>query len=402
MLMAPKIRVLLCIPDLEDLGVQHDIRCLMKYWNQDEFEPVMLLHKRQGAFADQFSVDMRSIEVDDYIVDVRGVRILHRVWGYARAFRQFRPHAVISFVPYSNFASVLARRLSGMKFGLAVSEHAHVSASLRDPQSFPGWFGKFYRKWFPHIYNSLTDSVKCIAEESRQDLIKTWGISASQTRLIHDPVDFDEVRKLGDEPCDEPWLQPHLVAEVPTLVNVGRVKGQKRHDLLIRAFALARRDRRLRLIVVGRGSEVEIDALMQLARELGVGDDVKFVGFQRNPWRFMKRASMLVMSSDWEGLPCVLTEAMCLGLPIVSTQCPSGPAEMLVNGAAGLLTPVGEAEPMAAAILSALADPEATANRVKVALDNLYRFAPGPVTRQYEALAIEMAEIGWNRGASRD
>jgi glycosyltransferase involved in cell wall biosynthesis len=317
---------------------------------------------------------------------VARARVILRVAGYARAFRRFKPNAVIAFVPYTNLAAAYARPLSRHRFGLAVSEHAHVTASLRDPESFSGAFLWFYRRRFAAIYNDRADLVKCIAEESRRDLIDNHGIEPARTRLIYNPVDMDEISHLAAEPVEHPWFSD----SVPIVVNVGRLKLQKRQEVLIEAFARVRRRRRVRLALVGRGGMKE--SLVQCARDLGVLDDVLFLGFQRNPWKYMKRASLLAMSSEWEGLPCVLTEAMSLRVPIVSTRCPSGPAEMLCDGRAGLLVPVADVSALADGIERILEDGNGARERVEEAYANLGRFRPEHVTRQYEALACELAD----------
>jgi glycosyltransferase involved in cell wall biosynthesis len=108
----------------------------------------------------------------------------------------------------------------------------------------------------------------------------------------------------------------------------------------------------------------------------------------------MKRASLLALSSEWEGLPCVLTEAMSLRLPIVSARCPSGPAEMLLQGNGGLLCPVGDADALACGIERILDDPDGARERAEEAFSQLGRFSPERVTRQYENLARELAEEG--------
>ena len=384
-----KLRVLLALPDLQDLGVQHDVRALLHHWDRERFTPALLVHKREGAFADQFPPTQETIEVDKLIPDVRGARILLRVLGYARAFRQFRPHAVISFVPYSNLAALYARPISGVRFGLAVSEHAHVTASMRDPEAFYGAFLWFYRRRFSALYNQRADKVKCIAEESRRDLIEHHGVRAEQTCLIYNPVEIDEVQKLALEPATHPWFESEETARVPLIVNVGRLSWQKRQDLLLTAFARLRAKRPVRLALVGRGPWLQ--RLEHQAAQLGISDDVVFLGFQRNPWRFLARASLFALSSDWEGLPCVLTEAMCLRKPVVSTRCPSGPAEMLLDGDGGLLVPCGDADALAAAMQDVLTRPEAARARVETAYAALGRFRPETVTPQYQALAEEIA-----------
>lgn len=389
--MSTKTRVMLAIPDLQDLGVQHDVRCLMKFWDRDRYEPLMLVHRREGAFAEQFPSDTPTMEVDAFIPDVPRARVLLRLAGYVRALRKFRPHAVISFVPITNLSLAYARPLSGVPFGLAVSEHAHVTASMRDPEAFQGAFLWYYRRRFTDVYNRRADLVKCIAEESRQDLIGHHGIAASKTRLIHNPVDMEEVTRLASDPVDHPWFDAEERRRVPVLINVGRLQHQKRQDLLLEAFARVRARRPARLALVGRGSHRS--ALEAQAARLGIASDVLFVGFQRNPWRYMAKSSLLVMSSEWEGLPCVLTEAMTLGLPIVSTSCPSGPTEMLLGGRAGRLVPVGDVDALTRSIEDALDAPDETRRLAEVASANLDRFRPEPVTRQYEALADELASI---------
>jgi glycosyltransferase involved in cell wall biosynthesis len=392
--MSAKLRVLLSIPDLQDLGVQHDVRCLMKYWNRDRFEPAMLLHRRTGAFADQFSPDMASIEVDDFVLNVPKIRVLLRVLGYRRAFDEFRPDAVISFVPYCNLASAMAKRVARARFGLAVSEHAHVTASLADRDAFSAKpFLGFYRRSFPYIYNREADLVKCIAEESRQDLIEHHGITAAKTRLIHNPVDFDEVRRLARDAVDHPWFDPAERQRIPLFINVGRLAPQKQQDILLRAFAAVRSRGAARLAVVGRGDRET--SLRSLAKELGIANDVVFMGFQRNPWKYMSRATATVLSSMWEGLPCVVTESMVLGVPVVSTRCPSGPTEMLLDGKAGYLCPVGDVEGLATAMQDVIGDPSGTTERVAVATENLHRFEPHNVTEQYERLAMELRDLAY-------
>jgi glycosyltransferase involved in cell wall biosynthesis len=386
---AGKLRVLLTIPALEDLGVQHDIRALLNHWNRDKFHVALLVHKREGAFADQFRPDEEMIEVDRLIPDVRGARVLLRVLGYARAFRQFKPHAVISFVPYTNLASMYARPLSGQKFGLVVSEHAHVTASMLDAEAFHGAFLWFYRRRFSALYNHSADKVKCIAEESRRDLVDHHGILDAQTCLIHNPVEIEEVQHLGKEPAGHPWFEEAARAQVPLIVNVGRLAAQKRQDVLLEAFAQVRKTRPARLAFVGRGPWLE--RLEEQARRLGVAQDVVFLGFQRNPWRFMAKAAVLALSSDWEGLPCVLTEAMALRTPVVSARCPSGPSEMLLEGKGGLLVPCRDPAALAAGILDVLENPATAAARVETAYQALDRFRPERVTPQYEALAEEVA-----------
>jgi glycosyltransferase involved in cell wall biosynthesis len=168
----------------------------------------------------------------------------------------------------------------------------------------------------------------------------------------------------------------------------------------LQAFAIVRKSRSARLALVGRGAHQA--QLELLADSLGVRDDVVFLGFQRNPWRFIARSALLALASDWEGLPCVITEAMALSIPVVATRCPSGPTEMLLDGAAGMLSRVGDPDDLARAILETLENPATTRQRTTTATEHLHRFDPQTVTRSYEALAEELAAIGRERRGTFD
>ena len=139
------------------------------------------------------------------------------------------------------------------------------------------------------------------------------------------------------------------------ILSAGRLVGQKDFSTLIRAFAEVVKSRPARLVILGEGRER--DALAALVRELGIGHAVELPGFVANPFAWMARARVFAVSSIYEGLSMVLVEAMACGTPVVSTDCPHGPREVLEDGRWGLLVPVGDAEALATAILETLRDP---------------------------------------------
>ena len=158
------------------------------------------------------------------------------------------------------------------------------------------------------------------------------------------------------EPVAHAWLRP---GEPPVVLGVGKLSPQKGFDVLLRAFARVRAERPARLVILGEGPQRR--ALERLARELGIADDVSLPGFVANPFAWMARCAVFALSSRWEGLPSVLIEALACGCAVVSTDCPSGPAEILDGGAFGPLCPVGDAAALAGAILRVLEAPTAPA-----------------------------------------
>jgi glycosyltransferase involved in cell wall biosynthesis len=163
--------------------------------------------------------------------------------------------------------------------------------------------------------------------------------------VIHNPVNAAEVRALAD--CEPAGLEGSYI------VHVGRFNRQKRHDRLLRAFAKVRSN--VRLVLLGDGRlETSIRAEVD---QLGLTGRVLFLGFRQNPYPLIKGANVLVLSSDVEGLPTVILEAICLGTAVVATDCPGGIRE-IIDSQSPSLVPLDDIDALAAAIDNALAHPE--------------------------------------------
>lgn len=183
------------------------------------------------------------------------------------------------------------------------------------------------------------------------DLSRTFGIPAERIQVIYNPIVTPELRTKAQAPLEHPWFG---AGEPPVILAAGPLTAQKDFLTLVRAFALVRQRRAARLLILGEGEEWR--ALEALAERLGLEKDVSLPGFVANPYPYMTRASLFVLSSRWEGLPGVLIEALYCGLPLISTDCPSGPREILADGRYGQLVPVGDAMALARAIERSLND----------------------------------------------
>jgi glycosyltransferase involved in cell wall biosynthesis len=167
---------------------------------------------------------------------------------------------------------------------------------------------------------------------------------------VHNPIVTTDLRAKAEAPLEHPWFEPD---QAPVVLGVGRLSPQKDFATLIRAFARVRMHRPARLMILGHGPERA--SLEALALAQGLADSVLLPGWVTNPYAFMARAGVFVLSSRWEGLPSVLIEALVCGTPVVATDCLSGPREILEDGRYGRLVPVGDEEALAAAIDAALA-----------------------------------------------
>jgi glycosyltransferase involved in cell wall biosynthesis len=216
---------------------------------------------------------------------------------------------------------------------------------------------KWKRRYLPALLRRaypMADAVVAVSDGVADHLARTTGLPRAAIRTIHNPVVGPDLPALAAEPVDHPWFRP---GGPPVVLGVGRLVAQKDFPTLLRAFAAVRRRRPARLVILGEGTAAARGALRSLAAELGCADDVDLLGFVANPFAYMARASAFALSSLHEGLPGVLIQAMACGCPVVSTDCPSGPAEILDGGRYGELVPVGDAEALGEVVLRALAAP---------------------------------------------
>lgn len=279
------------------------------------------------------------------VVDLGARRVIGSVPALARYFRRERPDAVVSSLDYVNIASIWAHRLAGAPARLIVTEHNTLSIAIANAKNrrrllMPALMRMFY-PW--------ADAVVAVSGGVADDLAESIGFDRSKIRVIYNPIVTRAFRNRAAEPLEDPWF---AAGQPPVVLAVGGFRRQKDYATLLRAFAIVRRGRMARLLILGDG--VERQSLETLADELGIRDDVRLPGFVPNPAAYMRRAGVYTMSSRWEGLPSVLIEALYCGRPIVSTDCPSGPREILRNGAYGKLVPPEAPEALAEGIGMAL------------------------------------------------
>ena len=203
--------------------------------------------------------------------------------------------------------------------------------------------------WLVRWNYPLADEIIAVSDGAADDLSISTRIPRDQIQVVYNPIITPEMDLKSRENLDHPWFKP---GEPPVILAVGRLTSQKDYPLLIRAFARVRQAIPVRLLILGEGPER--NELTSLINQLGLEDDISMPGFVHNPYAFMAHASVFVLSSRWEGLPTVLAEALYCGAPLVSTDCPSGPREILQNGRFGKLVPVGDVDCLADAIQDTL------------------------------------------------
>lgn len=281
----------------------------------------------------------------------RRVQLLLALPRLARHLRRSPPEVLLSAASHVHLPVLWAHRLAGVDLPvvLRVSNHMSRSHAHVTPRA---------RVLAPRLARASfarADRIIAVSRGVADDIATVTGYPAERIQTIYSPIVTPELRERARAGLAHPWF---AAGEPPVVLGVGRVVRQKDFPTLIRAFARVRAARPARLLMLGRANKSRRRrALEELIDALGVRADVCLAGYVDNPLPYMREAAVFVLSSAWEGLPGALIEALACGTPIVSTDCPSGPREILADGTYGRLVAVGDAEGMAAAIVDALDHP---------------------------------------------
>ena len=299
----------------------------------------LVLAQAEGAF-------LTEVRKPVQVVDLKASRALTSLPALVKYLRREQPGAMLSILGYVNVIALLAWRLAGVRTRLFVNEQNTASIEASNASKWKNrmtpWLIKRLYPW--------ANGILAVSQGVRDDLSQLTGIPSERIKVIFNPsVVGAEVREKARAPLDHPWFGP---GRPPVLVAAGRLQIQKDYPTLIHAFAQVRKTRAVRLVILGEGPKRSM--LESLVEKLGLEQDVSLPGFVMNPYAYMAQAALFVLSSRWEGLPTVLIEALCCGTPVVSTDCPSGPREILKDGQYGRLVPVGDANALARAIEESL------------------------------------------------
>ncbi len=306
-----------------------------------------------GVPLDLVLVKDRSECLADLPPQVRIVRLgashtLTSLFALAAYLRRERPVAMLAAKDRAARTAILARRLAGVRLRIVFRLGTTVSAALKGK---PAWRKALWYGPMRLLYPSA-DGIVAVSRGVAEDLAAITRLPMERFRVIHNPVITADFALRAAEPAPHPWLAEKTV---PVILGIGRLTRQKDFPTLVRAFAQVRKSRPCRLVLLGEGEARQ--PLEELAKALNVAEDLLLPGFARNPYAWLSRAALFVLSSAWEGSPNALTEALALGVPVVSTDCPSGPREILDGGRFGPLVAVGDVEAMAAAMLATLESP---------------------------------------------
>jgi glycosyltransferase involved in cell wall biosynthesis len=333
-------KIAVFIPDLSGGGAEKVMLLLAGGMAERGYAVDLVLIQKKGQYLSQISSKINVIELGSS-------RAIFSIFALTEYLRQTKPACLLSAMPHLNIIAILAGKLAGNKSKIFISEHSLPSLIKTSGGFYNFIIFNLLRVVYPFAYK-----ICAVSKGVAEDLSLHVKVKTAMIEVIYNPVIFPELAEMAKQPVAHKWLNKR---KMPVILAVGRLHPIKDYKTLIKAFAITLKTLDARLIILGQGAEKE--ALTSLAEQLGITDKIDLHGFVQNPYAYMQKADVFVLSSKIEGLGNSLIEAMACGCAVISTNCPSGPSEILEGGGIAPMVAVGDEIAMAYAIINTLQTP---------------------------------------------
>ncbi|MEW6684726.1 MAG: glycosyltransferase [Candidatus Edwardsbacteria bacterium] len=373
--MKDKKKIFFVIPSLAGGGAERVMIYLLQYIDRTKFEPWLVVLDSKNNYGEEVPKDIKVV-----CLNKKGRLDFFRLTvSLSKLIRKEAPSLVCSFLEYANYLVVLTRWLSGDKIPLFLSERTTPSLYLKRVR-----FGAF-KKTLTKLLYPKAEGIIAVSKGVKEDLLVNFRVVDERCKVIYNPIDIKRTQLLSKESIEHPWFKENI----PIIVACGNLTVAKNYPMLLKAMKLVLNDTEARLVILGTGEEhIRLESY---TKEVGIHKNVSFLGFQKNPFKFMAKSTIFVLSSSWEGFANVLLEAMACGLPVISTRCASSPNEIITSGVEGLLVPVGDEDAMAKAILRLLKDESLRKQMSEAGKIRVEDFRIKKIVKQYE-------EVFWGVG----
>ncbi len=340
-------RIALLVPTLAGGGTERVMVNLANEYARRGFATDLVLFRREGPYLPEVDKAVDIVSLDAKKAPVYAAMSAFR--PLRRYLSRVKPAALLSGLTRANAVAVLANRTTLSDTRLVVTEHNHLTSTVAEGN-------KVRLRILPMLARTtypFADSIVAVSDGVGDNVSELTGLARESIQTIYNPIVTETLREKAVEPCPHPWLD--TTNGPPVILGAGSFTPQKDFPTLIRAFDQIHSRRDVRLIIISDGEQR--NKIKKLIRNYGLEDVIDLPGFVDNPYSFMRAADVFALSSKWEGFGNVLVEAMACGTPVVSTDCPSGPSEILVDGRFGLLVPVENETALADAIGKTLDEP---------------------------------------------
>ncbi len=307
-------RIAIIAPNLSSGGAQRVVSNLSFYLPEDKFEKYIIVYdaKTKDYPNKGNLIDLKTSVIKNPLGKI--INFIIRLCKIRRIKKRHKIDTTISLLSSPNILNIFTK------------QNDKIIISVRNflSKSNVGFYGKFNSLLTKLLYNKA-DLIVVVSEAIKHDLINNFGLDVNKIKVIYNPYDIEKIHELAVQSIDEEYKE---IFSKPTIITVGRLSKQKGQWHLIRAFKKVKEDvPNAQLVILGKGDLHNY--LYELAVGLGLEKDIHFLGFQKNPFKFIARSTLYVFPSLYEGFPNALCEAMACGTPVIAADCKSGPREIL-------------------------------------------------------------------------
>lgn len=378
------MNIIILIPTLAGGGAERivsEISC-----NLSEIKQTIVLFENNISYP--YKGDLLTLNThNSRNLFIKSINLFRKIIRFRKIVNKFKPDVVMSFMEGANIVNLLVKLLSFKSKHMSIIS-VRVTNSKFEPMMH-GLYGFVYRIMIYILYNRA-NKIVAVSQGVKEDLIINFKINPVKIAVINNPVNIGKIETLSRENLEHHWFHE----DTPIIINVGRLSKQKNHCDLLKAFSELRKEKLCRLVIIGEG-ELKYD-LLDLAKFLKIEADVLFLGFQKNPFKFMAHSTVFALPSIFEGFPNALVEAMAAGCPVVASDCQAGPREILApdmptgedikwtkDAIYGLLVPVGNVNALIDALKRLLSNKELRKYYSKQGLERVRDFEIEKIIGKY-------------------
>ena len=351
-------------------GAARTLLNIINNLDREKFTPLLVTLDFNGDYEEDLKEDVPLIKI-------KTKRLRKSIFPLGKLIRQEKADIVFSTIPNYNTIAILANLFSFSKAKNIVREADNLGGSFAVNVKLIG-YGLLYK---------LSSQIVSLSEGVKNNLVKRYKIKARDIKVIYNPVDLKSIQLKMDQETINLEHRKLFAGDEKVIITAGRLVKQKDHETLLNAFAQVNQQVKSKLILLGEGPLK--NTLMKQAEELNIEQRVFFIGFQTNPYVYFEHADLFVLTSIHEGFCHVVAEALATGTPVVSTDCESGPAEVLDNGKYGQLCRVGDQQEIAEKMVDVLSyDKQQLQKVVKAGCKRAAHFDARSIVKEYEALFL--------------
>ena len=376
-----KIKLTFFLQNLEVGGAERSIVRLATALDKKYFNISFLLCEARGFLLTNLPKEIRVVNLKSHHTSLSLVKVI-------KYFNIEKPDIVLSALDHVNVVNIIAGIFCRKKPKIIITERSTFSrvSTYSSTKIINKLISRYIMPCLAKIFYKRADSIICVSHGVADDISKVIG-NLPSIRVIYNPVIDDSFPELIEEKITDLNI---INGSLPTIVAVGRLAKAKDYFTMLKAFSIVLKEIPARLLIVGDGEERK--KIENLIKELNISENVLLLGFQKNPLKYMARADIFVLSSILEGFPNVLVEAMACGAPVISTDCQSGPNEIIENGKNGFLVPVADENILAEKIVKLLKDSELRKRMSEEGKKRAQYFSAEKSVKEFENIFKEVLE----------